>query len=183
MNVKKKCGDASFLKEKRIPSDQDVTLIRLINDGYYPMVQVIKSFDKKKKMIIFSMWDDLSFEGIIIESKVMSESKEFEVEIDIQDPLYLHFDKLLGSDEEIVIDDDHTLGYNIKTLKISRGIKGIKITFKNNEEKTEKRLSFNVFIKNIMIDGRSKLFGRDEIKKRLVEFFNGIRESFLEKCI
>lgn len=167
--------------EKRLLNRHDVTLFRLIDDGYYPTIQIIKSFDEKKKMVTFSMWDDFSFEAISRETQNINEANKFEIEIDVQDPLYLHFNKLLGSDEQIIIDDDHSLEYNIKTMKISRSNKNIAIVFENNEKNPEIMSKFNVFIKNIMKDNRSKLFTRDDIKERLIQFFNGVREEFLEK--
>ena len=167
-------------KEKRILKGQDVTLFRIMDDGYYPTMQIIKSFDEKRKMITFSMWDDFSFEGICRETQSLNQINKFEVEIEEQDPLYLHFDKLLGSDEEIIIDDDHSLGYNIKTMRIWKSNNNIIITFENNEKTPEIMTKYNVFVKNIMQDNRSKLFERDKIKERLIQFFDGVREEFLE---
>lgn len=84
--------------------------------------------------------------------------------------------------KEKIIDDDHTNGVNIKTMKIYRNGSGINIYFKNNEEKPEIMEKFYIFIKNIMEDGRSKMITRDDnMKKRLIDFFDGVREEFLEK--
>ena len=48
--------------------------------------------------------------------------------------IYLHLEKLLGSNEQLVIDDDHSLEYNIKTMTICRCSNNIRIIFENNEE-------------------------------------------------
>lgn len=170
------------VKEKKITNGKDITCVRLIDDGFYPMIQIIKSFNEKNNVITFSMWDDFSFEGYTRDKKCMEESIKLELTIDIQDPLYSNFSKLIGNDEEIVIDDDHTYEFDIKTMKISRSSNGIDIVFKNNEEKPDTINKFNIFIKNIMEDGRSKLFGRnDNMKERLILFFNEVEKEFLEK--
>ena len=137
-------------KEKKIVNGKDLTCLRLIDDGFNPMVQIIKSFNEKRKMMTFSMWDDFSFEGYIRDQKSLEESRKLELTINIQDPLYSSFNILLGNDEEIVIDDDHTYGFDIKTMTISRSSNGIDIVFNNNEEKPKRINKFNIFIKNIL---------------------------------
>ena len=127
------------------------------------------------------MWDDFSFEAFSRQISDINVSNKFEIEIDAKDPLHLHLDKLLGSDEQLVIDDDHSLEYNIKTMTISRDSNNIRIIFENNEEMPQVMSKFNVFIKNIMRDNRSKLFDSDDVKERLIQFFNGVKEEFIEK--
>ena len=166
-------------KEKVILDGKDIMRFRQVSDGYTPMTQIIKSFNERNKMLIFSMWDDFSFEGYNRNLSSMRTSTKLELEIDIQHPLYSSFNKLLSNDEKIIIDDDHTLGYNIKTMEISRKTECIVLTFTNNKENQEDIQKFYIFIKNIMEDNRSK---NNAIKGRLIEFFNEVREKFLEKA-
>ena len=169
------------MKEKRIMNGEDITILREI-DGYSLTIQLIKSFNNKKQIITFSMWDDFCFEGYINNIDEMKVAKKLEILIDKKDELYESFSKLLAEDKELVIDDDDILEENIRTMKIIKNEEGMNIIFNNREEKPEVMSKFKIFIKNIMEDGRSKLAKSDNnIKERLVNFFNDISEVFLEK--
>ena len=56
---------AESIKENQIKSGKDMTRFRLTDDGFCPMMQIIKSFNNRSAMITFSMWDDFSFHYII----------------------------------------------------------------------------------------------------------------------
>lgn len=101
---------------------------------------------KIDKIINFNMSDDFSFEAC------SNQGPEFT--FDIEDPLYFALNRLLGNDSSLVIEDDNTDGYGIKYMEIKRNNSNnsnINIIFNSDNN------NYNVFIKNIGPDGRSKI--------------------------
>lgn len=123
--------------------------------------------DMLEKSITLSIWDDFSFEGYIENTKDIS---ELSFEFDIDDPLYFCLNRLLSTCDELLIDDDDTYQKNQKYMKIIKNNDNIIITFVNNLVDYKEYGKFNIFIKNIFDDDRSKIKSSD-IKDKLVKFF------------
>lgn len=134
--------------------------------------------NKLEKIIYFSIWDDICFNAWINNLESIDDLTELEFEITIEDQIYFALNRLLGIEDEFYIDDDHTLEHLKNYMLIKRGDNKIIILF--HDEKKEKLESerFNVFIKNIFPDGRSKIDDFN-IKYRIGKFFEEAKEILL----
>lgn len=155
-----------------------------IREGYCTDVITIREGylkdDDLIKDICFAIWDDMSFSAYV---KGEDETiKKVEFEFDINHPLYFCIKRLLGNDDEFIIDDDHTSEKNKCYLIIKK--EDYKFKFKFVNELKENKYSFgkfNVFIKNIGPDCRSKM--DFSVKKRLIDFFREVNEVLKEDYI
>ena len=96
--------------------------------------------------------------------------------IDKNNPLYIPFLNLLNKDKSLIIDDDLTRELNQKYLEIVDEGDSISLSFINKDEKASCIDKFDVFIKNIAYDLRSKTDSqRLDTKSRLIKFFNEVR--------
>lgn len=124
-------------------------------------------------------WDDYAFDVFLGNFDFSKESVKFIVEIN--DPLFFCFHKLLEGIEELVIDSDE-YEENMRMLFIRRNAENnIELEFRS---KCSKKISekYSVFIKNIGFDLRSKIdyYGLDT-KKRLFDFFENAKNVLLEE--
>ena len=160
--------------EKRIKLSDDRVLIyktskghiienRIIMEGFIENGEVIKNY-------IFSEDDDFLFDAY---AKTKNTKNNIVFKFDINHPLYFPLKHLLLNDNELIIDDDHTRHIEKKYLKIQKQEDIITVSYVNNLEKNDfETEKFDIFIKNILYDGRSKVdVQKKDTKKRLLEFF------------
>ena len=96
--------------------------------------------------------------------------------IDKNNPLYIPFLNLLNEDKSLIIDDDSTRELKQKYLEIVNEGDYISLSFINKDEDASCIDKFDVFIKNIAYDLRSKIDSqRLDTKSRLIRFFNEVR--------
>ena len=144
-------------------SEESVFVNRLITEGFMLNNDVIKDYT-------FEQTDDFLFSA---SSKNIQNINELVFEFGTDHPLYIPFKNLLSNDEELIIDDDLTRYDGKKYLKIIKCRKRIYLAFindlKDSKYDSEK---FNIFVKNVLYDKRSKIDeqGKDT-KKRLHRFF------------
>lgn len=147
--------------------------IKTIKEGFLANNEVLKSYS------LFQS-DDYVFEGSIDDNEV----NELSFSFDVNHPLYFPLIHLLRGDESLIIDDDATRELNKKYLRISRKNDIVYLTFVNNlaDDNRASYERFNVFIKNIMIDIRSKIDEqRLDTKERLRVFFNEVQQRLTEE--
>ena len=144
---------------------------RYFKDGEY-----IKDF-------CLSMWDDYGFDAWIDDVEILKNNSSISFKIPQHDPLYLCFLNFLGDLTEFVIDSDDISELNMKTMTIRLKEDGeIEVVFENKLDNISACDKFNIFIKNIGFDLRSKIdcFNLDT-KKRLYKFFEDARNALLEE--
>ena len=142
-----------------------------IEKDYIENNQIVKGFT-------LCQWDDYAFDVYIDNFDFSKESVKFI--IDVNDPLFYSFHKLLEGLEELVIDSDE-YEENMKMLFIRRiNDYDIELEFRSRESKKVLE-KYTVFIKNIGFDLRSKIdcYGLDT-KKRLFEFFENAKNALLD---
>ncbi len=170
--------------KKRIIVNQNDTIEIKITPGYAGQnLYILRSYRTGEgiKNIRFSLWDDISFSAYTKE-----ETDTLEFTFDINDPLYFCFNRFLGSDKEIYIEDDDTHYYGKKYLLISKEGYTIQIIFKNLLSEDEYDPTdylageFRVFIKNIGPDPRSKIEDY-HFKCRIIDFLRDCEENLLEE--
>lgn len=170
--------------QKQIQINQNKKVQYNISEGYTQNHTITLIDTENTPCIIrFSRWDDYSFS--IWNEETYEEYKNASVksyEIDTNHPLYIPLLHLLNKDMELIIDDDETKEINQKYLRIYRSERKIVIEFVNNLIDIDSTDRFNVFIKNIGFDIRSKIdaFEKDT-KERLYIFFNTVYKLFFEE--
>ena len=129
------------------------------------------------KVLTMFMGDDFGFEAYTF-SNEKTDSVDFL--IPKYDPLYKHLNTLLGTNDDLLIDDDMTVEEQQKYMKIQRQEQDILINFNNSLKDDSITNKFIITIINIMRDGRSKI-DRDglDTKERLVKFFRGVTKELL----
>ena len=166
--------------EKRIHLENSDVIIFNINHSlnYCDMVTINKGYFKDgdlDKTICFSMWDDFAFEAWCDEDEGF---RNLNFCFEKTDPLYSHLEKLLGQDNELVIDDDDTRQDMKKIMRIYKTENDITISFENKLEILDITGKFHIFIKNIVTDYRSKIDCKGENTKiRLINFFRSIQNE------
>lgn len=169
--------------EKQIRNNDNI--IRIVTDQGYctKSVHITKAFLKNKdleKTVTFSIWDDMSFRTYIANQDVYSDITKLSFEIEIEDKIYFALNRLLGKDNSLIIDDDDTREELKNYIEFKRD--GNKIIVIFHDKDIEKPLfeRFNVFIKNIASDWRSKIEDFN-IKYRLVRFFREAEEILVNE--
>jgi len=160
--------------EKRIELDNGRVIILSIVPGLAcSTITLQEGFlvnDNLEKSYTLSKWDDYGFNAFSYEDK-----NELSFDFDINHPLYFPLLHLLNEDELLIIDDDGTAELNKKYLEVKKINDIIQITFVNKLD-LESDMDFekyNVFIKNILYDGRSKIDQQyKDTKERLIKFFD-----------
>ena len=169
--------DADIRKEIRLNGDK--IIITKIPGFCCDTVRITKGYVKKDGLKTFSMtiWDDMSF---CAWSENMEETDKIEFEFDINDPLYFCLNRLLGSDKSFIIDDDDTREIMKKYMVIKKDNNIIKVFIINTKIVGYDIQKFNVFIKNIGPDPRSKI---DDYKTkiRIIEFLRDCERTLLEE--
>ena len=169
---------------KKIKLDDYKSLSYSINSGYV-QIHTITALDTKDNAYIiklsrwddytFTSWYDVSFEEY---EKLNKQTHKFEKE----HPLYIPLLHLLNGEDELIIDDDETSEMNKKYMRIYYDKEDINIDFINNLEEDTSLEKFNVFIKNIGFDLRSKIDCLEkDTKERLFFFFKEVYARMLEE--
>lgn len=152
-----------------------------ITPGYCTeVIKITKGYFKEKdliKSISLTIWDDISFHGYINNNKT---ENILEFEFDINDPIYFCLNRLLNDKELLIIEDDDTYEMNKKYMTIKREEEIIKIIFFNNIKENNSHNKYNVFIKNIGPDSRSKIEDI-KMKQQIVKFFRECTKTLLEE--
>lgn len=168
---------ADVRKEIKLNCDK---IIITITPGYCcDTVSITKGYVNKDGLKTFSMsiWDDMSFSAW---SENMGETDKIEFEFDMNDPLFFCLNRLLGSDKSFIIDDDDTREIMKKYMVIKKDNNIIKVFIINTKIVGYDIGKFNVFIKNIGPDARSKIENYDT-KIRLIKFFRDCENTLLEE--
>lgn len=168
--------------EKQIKSKDNI--IRIVTDQGYcsKSVHITKAFFRDKdleKTITFSIWDDMSFRTYIHNQDVYSGIMELSFDIDIDDQIYFALNRMLGKDNSLIIDDD-TREELKNYVEFKRDVNKILVIFYDEDINKPLFERFNVFIKNIASDFRSKIEDFN-IKYRLVRFFREAEEILLNE--
>ncbi len=170
--------------EKRIKINNNRTLIYNITKDSFITTFTIKEIflenNKLKKIYTLSVWDDYNFNSYV---DSYDTSSIVSYEFDKNHPLFLALFHLLNYDEELLIDDDGTIEEGKKYLLIKKIKDKIYILFVNKLENNEfLSKKFNVFVKNILYDGRSKVDRKSkDTKIRLNNFFNEVYEDLINE--
>lgn len=160
--------------EKRIQINENRILIYSITGGYAkPTYTIQEGFLENGEVVksyTLSQWDDYGFRGWASDDE---DIKRLSFEFDMTHPLYIPLIHLLNYDEELVIDDDDTREENKNFMQIHQEEDKILVDFVNELDDDYLVDRFNVFIKNILFDGRSKIDQQQkDTKTRLIDFFN-----------
>ena len=180
--------------EKRIQINDNRILIYNISKGYVkPTYTIMEGFIENGELVktySLSQWDDYGLNGWIIDDKCV---KKISFEFDMNHPLYFPLFHLLNYDDELLIDDDDTLEDNKRYMLIYRKVDKIYMDFIDELEDNKYMTGrFNVFIKNILNDVRSKIdHNYKDTKKRLIMFFreanniliNGYHQGSIEDVL
>ena len=142
----------------------------IITEGFLENDDLLKTYTLSKRY-------DYNFNGWSNNNDVNKISFEF----DTNHPLYIPLTHLLNNDVSLLIDDDDDIEDNAKYMLIHKEEDIIYIDFINNEkEKNRYSEKFNIFIKNIGYDGRSKINEQQkDTKERLIMFFNEAYKSLI----
>ena len=166
--------------EKRIDLENG-DIVRLDREGL--QFSINKGYvenGEPTKLLTMRISHDFYFEGYPF---LGHEEDIMHFNIPTEDPLYKHFNNLLGTDTELVIEDDDTVEEKAKYLKIERGDADINVSFYNYLENESINSKFIIFVKNIQYDLRSKIDNKGlDTKDRLVSFFRDVeREELIKK--
>lgn len=169
--------------ERRINlSNNDMIIVNIQPFNYCDMITINKGYFENgelTKTIAFNIWDDFSFQGWICED---NELKKLDFCFDKCDPLYIHLERLLDQDDELIIDDDDTYEDMKKIMRIYKTQNNITISFENKLDRLDIIGKFHIFIKNIVTDYRSKIdCNGQNTKIRLIKFFRGIQNEFFSE--
>ncbi len=126
-----------------------------------------------EKILELSMSDDFNFFG----TSFIEDEDQLEFSIDANNPMFFAFNRLINEKETLIINDDDTFDEKKKYLEIKREENNIKIIFHNNISNSYDK--FNIFIKNIFNDGRSKM--SSDVKSKLCKFFFELEEILQNK--
>ncbi len=160
--------------EKKIQVDDNRFLIYRITNGYVkPTYTITEGFLEDGILLStysLSQWDDYGLGGWINNDEGID---KISFEFDKNHPLFLPLFHLLNYDNELLIDDDDTKEKNQKYMLVRREKDKIYLDFVDHLEDSDSfEERFNVFIKNILFDGRSKIDQEQkDTKKRLLTFF------------
>jgi hypothetical protein len=162
----------------------DKKIIRYeIRSGYVPIQTVTyANLENGIKTISFSRWDDYCFRSYHeMDFKDYDNSKREEHVFEKDNPLYIPLLHLLDGEDELIIDDDETSEMNKKYMRICKEEEKIIVVFINELGKDTDLEKFNIFIKNIDFDLRSKIDClRKDTKDRLYFFFQEVHEKMIE---
>ena len=110
-------------------------------------------------------------------AKEMSDEDQLYFSIDANNHMFFAFNRLINEKETLIINDDDTFDEKKKYLEIKREENNIKIIFHNNISNSYDK--FNIFIKNIFNDGRSKM--SSDVKSKLCKLFFELEEILQNK--
>ena len=164
--------------EKRIEINENRILIyKIIPDSFKPTYIITEGFFKDgevEKTYTLSQGDDYGFGGW----QSSDSPNRLSFEFDIDHPLYLPLFHLLNYDGNLLIDDDETIDDFKKYMSIKRVDKKIIIEFIDVKKYADYTKKFQVLIKNVLFDGRSKIDqSYSNTKHRLAAFFNEVYDE------
>ena len=168
--------------EKRIELSENRILIYRISEGYAkPTFTITEGFLENGNLIktySLSQWDDYGLNSWIDDDEDVT---KISFEFDMNHPLYFPLFHLLNYDDQLIIDDDGTMEENKKYMLVRREEEKIYIDFIDLvEDDIYASERFNVFIKNIGLDGRSKIDQNyKDTKERLLIFFNEVYDIIM----
>ena len=168
--------------KKRIQIDDNRILIYKISEGYAkPTYTITEGFLENGELIktySLSQWDDYGLNGWINNDDGIN---KISFEFNMNHPLYFPLFHLLNYDDELLIDDDDTLEDNKKYMLVHREKDKIFMEFIDElEDNIYASERFYVFIKNIGLDGRSKIDQQyKDTKIRLSLFFNEVYDELV----
>lgn len=165
--------------EKRIELENNRVILFSVRAQHPFRIQIHEGFlndnNEILKDYILLMGDDYSFGGYTKDDIV----KEISFEFPDAHPLYIPLIHLLNGKKELIIDDDDTLEIKKKYLRISQD-DGLKIEFVNDLSNENGYERFNIFVKNIGYDLRSKIdINGKETKHLLFSFFNEVNAALM----
>ena len=166
---------------KKIRNTNSQINISVDNNNFVSNISIEKAYlkdDSLDKTITLLKTDDMKFTAYKQDLADYSDLVELEYEVTMEDKIYFALNRLLGNNDEMFIDDDFTRDEYRNYLIIKR--KQNKIVFIFHDEDIQKLTfeRFNVFIINIVSDGRSKI--KDiNTKSRLLNFFKEASEILL----
>lgn len=137
--------------------------------------RIYKSYfenEEMNKFILFSMFDGFLFEGTIVDEIETRKMDSLSFVLKQSDPLYQHFNNLLGEDKLLVLNDDNEK--DTKSLSIYKSEYDIILFFQNRCSKTNVMNKFTIFTKS---------YNNQELEFRLREFFDGIKDDLLEEKV
>ncbi|MDD3453001.1 MAG: hypothetical protein PHN42_01820 [Bacilli bacterium] len=151
--------------------------------GYFSSYEMAEFKDKElERTVSFNQWDDYGFNAFCLNCD-MNIINKVDFKIDKNNLFYTPLKKFLGNEELIIIDDDDTREINKKTLQFLQAKDVIIISFDNQLGKNEME-KFNIFVKNILTDYRSKIDdGNFDTKDRLYKLFEDLREVFCPETL
>ena len=168
--------------EKRIELSENRILIYRMSEGYAkPTFTITEGFLENGNLIktySLSQWDDYGLNSWIDDDEDVT---KISFEFDMNHPLYFPLFHLLNYDDQLIIDDDGTMEENKKYMLVRREEEKIYIDFIDLvEDDIYASERFNVFIKNIGLDGRSKIDQNyKDTKERLLIFFNEVYDIIM----
>jgi len=151
--------------------------------GYFSSYEMAKFKSGELDIIIsFNQWDDYGFQAFCFDCN-LDEINRIDFNIEKSNPIFNSINKFLDREDLIIIDDDDTREINKKTLQFLRNDEKIIISFCNELGKNEIE-KFNIFVKNILTDYRSKIDdGNFDTKDRLYRLFENLREEFCPETL
>lgn len=135
--------------------------------------------DDFEKELNFYKSSDYMFWGNKNNDITSTEQIQFEIEKD--NLIYQPLKDFLRDEKQIIIDDDSTREENKRFMEIQDKSQQIVISLLDNREQANSFdiYKLNVFIKNILYDGRSKIDRNGlDTKDRLAQFFYEINREF-----
>ena len=170
--------------EKKIKISDNRILSYNTEDGYVLTNSIREDFFKNgkfEKYYVLSRWDDYEFNAY----SAYDNTTRLFYEFDVEHPLYFPFLHLLNNDLELIIDDDNTHELEKKYMKLYKKDDKIVLEFRNklrDNEKSIKYNRFNIFIKNIGPDCRSKIDCQyKDTKERIWNFFEETIQNITEE--
>lgn len=170
--------------EKRIELSENRILIYRISEGYAkPTFTITEGFLENGDLIktySLSQWDDYGLNSWINDDEDVT---KISFEFDMNHPLYFPLFHLLNYNDQLIIDDDGIMEENKKYMLVRREEEKIYIDFIDLvEDDIYASERFNVFIKNIGLDGRSKIDQNyKDTKERLLIFFNEVYDIIMNE--
>ena len=161
--------------EKRIELSENRILIYRISEGYAkPTFTITEGFLENGNLIktySLSQWDDYGLNSWIDDDEDVT---KISFEFNMNHPLYFPLFHLLNYDDQLIIDDDGIMEENKKYMLVYIDF----IDLLEDDIYASER--FNVFIKNIGLDGRSKIDQNyKDTKERLLIFFNEVYDIIM----
>lgn len=166
--------------------DKNTVSIDVSNDYLVAGTRITKRYFKSGEYVkdfCLSMWDDYGFDAWVDDVETLKNASTISFDIPRYDPLHFCFLEFLGNNNEIVIDSDDVEELNKKTLTIRKKENDvIELIFENLLENISACDKFNIFVKNVGFDLRSKIdsFHLDT-KERLYQFFENARICLLDE--